>query len=78
MAASEAGRSNFLSRVSNLAAEPDAASWAGACGWIPGTGHCRNRDCSGACLFQPQREADARRVQRWRRLRRIFTRRPAR
>jgi len=58
-----------------LADDPDAAGWARVCAWVPGTGHCRIRDCSVACLFRPQREDEALRVQRWRRIRRVFARR---
>ena len=65
-------------RAENLAGEPDALHWARLCAWVPGTGHCRNRDCSEACVFRSQREAEARRVLRWRRLRRIFARRQVR
>jgi hypothetical protein len=60
--------------VAEFAREPDAAHWARVCAWVPGTGHCRNHDCANACIFREQREAEARAVQRWRRLRRIFTR----
>ncbi|HML10407.1 MAG TPA: hypothetical protein VK432_06060 [Stellaceae bacterium] len=59
-------------RAAELAREPDAPFWAAACGWVPGTGHCRNRDCAEACLFASQRVAEARRIARWRRLRRVF------
>jgi hypothetical protein len=72
MAGGEAGSPSRASRVENLAAEPDVARWARDCAWVPGTGHCRNRDCSAACVFREQREAEARRVWRWRRLRRMF------
>ncbi len=64
--------SNPPTCAQNLAAEPEAARWAGLCAWVPGTGHCRNRDCSEACLFHAQRSADERRVRRWRRLRRLL------
>jgi hypothetical protein len=72
MAASEAGRPNVASLVLDLSAEPDAAQWARVCAWVPGSGHCRNRGCSEACIFHSQREAEADRVQRWRRLRRAL------
>jgi len=75
MAADEAGRPNLSVRAQDLAAEPEAMRWAQFCAWVPGTGHCRNHDCSDTCLFQEQREADEQRVQRWRRLRRVFNRR---
>jgi hypothetical protein len=58
--------------AAELAREPAAAFWAEACGWVPGFGHCRNRDCAAACLFAPQRAAEARRIARWRRLRRML------
>ena len=63
------GPPSLLSRAQELAAEPDAAYWAAVCAWVPGTGHCRNRECCENCLFQPQRLAEADRVRRWRRLR---------
>jgi hypothetical protein len=66
---------NASPAIAELAYEPTAAFWAEACGWVPGTGHCRNRDCGVACLFQPQRAAEARRITRWRRLRRMLFRR---
>ena len=59
-----------LAALIELAGHPDALRWAHECGWVPGTGHCRNRDCSTECLFQPQREAEARRIVRTRRRRR--------
>jgi hypothetical protein len=67
-----------LSRLQDLAAEPEALRWARECAWVPGTGHCRNRDCDPACICSPQREAEAARVRRWRRLRRMFLRRQVR
>ena len=75
MADHEAGRPGLLSRVQEFAWQPDSTRWARACGWIPGSGHCRNRDCGAACLFRGQRDADSRKVRRWRRLRRVFARR---
>ena len=79
MAAFAAGPQSQPSRAQDFAAglaqEAGAARWARVCAWVPGTGHCCNRDCSQACTFRPQREAEARRVRRWRRLRRIFARR---
>jgi hypothetical protein len=63
-----------LSAAVELAQEPDAPHWARVCAWVPGTGHCRDRNCGDACVFRAQREAEARNVQRWRRLRRMFTR----
>jgi hypothetical protein len=74
MAAFAAGPPEPSPAVAALAEEPDAAHWARVCAWVPGTGHCRNHDCGDACIFREQREAEARNVQRWRRLRRIFTR----
>src|SRR4051794_21105227 len=59
-----------LAALIELAGHPDTLRWAHECGWVPGTGHCRNRDCSTECLFQPQREAEARRIVRTRRRRR--------
>jgi hypothetical protein len=70
-----AGFFNPITHAQNLAAEPDAARWARECAWVPGTGHCRHRDCGDICVFHAQRAAESRRVQRWRRLRRIFVRR---
>jgi len=57
-------------RAAELAANPEAEYWAAACGWVPGTGHCRNRDCGSECLFQAQCETEARQVVRQRRRRR--------
>lgn len=62
-------------RAAELAYEPDAPFWAEACGWVPGTGHCRDRECGAACLFAPQRVAEVHRVSRLRRLRRMIVRR---
>jgi hypothetical protein len=62
-----------LPAVAELAHEPAAAFWAEACGWVPGTGHCRNRDCTAACLFEAQCAAETRRITRWRRLRRVLS-----
>jgi hypothetical protein len=64
------GLAPIPSPIAELAADPEAARWARDCAWVPGTGHCRNRPCSAACLFRPQRVAEARRVLRWRRRRR--------
>jgi len=60
----------FPSPIAELAADPEAQRWARDCAWLPGTGHCRNRPCSLACLFRHQRLAEARRILRWRRIRR--------
>lgn len=70
MPASEPGLSPDLVKLIELAAHPDALRWAHECGWIPGTGHCRNRGCASECLFRTQREAEARRIVRARRRRR--------
>jgi hypothetical protein len=75
MAAGETGRRDLSMQAHDLAAEPEAVHWAQVCAWVPGTGHCRNRDCSNACLFHQQLEADEQRIQRWRRLRRFLGRR---
>jgi hypothetical protein len=48
--------------------------WAHDCGWIPGSGYCRNLDCGRACTFHAQREADAMRVRRHRQQRRSRSR----
>jgi hypothetical protein len=74
MATFAAGPPEPSPAIAKLAAEPDAAHWARVCAWVPGTGYCRNRDCGDACIFRAQREAEARNVRRWRRLRRMFTR----
>jgi hypothetical protein len=63
-------RSGPLPEARDLAIEPDAARWAASCGWLPGTGHCRKRDCSIACILRPGRDAEGRRIARRRRLRR--------
>jgi len=60
------------SRAAQLADEPGAARSARDCAWVSGTGHCRRRDCGEACVFRAQRVAEAGRVARWRRLRRMF------
>jgi hypothetical protein len=73
MAAFEAGRPNLSLLAQELASDAEAAFWAPVCAWLPGTGYCRNRDCSEACLFRAQCDADAQGVRRWRRLRRIST-----
>ena len=70
MPAFEPGPSPELITLIELAAHPDALRWAHECGWLPGTGHCRNRDCASECLFRTEREAEARRVIRARRRRR--------
>jgi len=67
--------SNPSSRAELLAEQRGAARWARLCGWVPGTGHCRNRPCDEACVFRDQRLAEGHRVSRWRRLRRMFARR---
>lgn len=59
--------------AADLACESEAVFWAEACGWVPGTGYCRNRDCAAACLFEPQRATEAHYVARWRRLRRALS-----
>jgi len=64
------GPAALPSTVADLAADPEAPYWARHCGWVPGTGHCRNRACSTACLFRAQREAEAVGVRRARRRRR--------
>lgn len=73
-----AGPPDPLRHVENLAAEPEAMRWASDCAWVPGTGHCRDRNCGWTCVFRPQREAEAARIGRWRRLRRMFLRRQVR
>jgi hypothetical protein len=70
-----AGLTVSPSRAELLADQPGAARWARLCAWVPGTGHCRNRHCAETCVFREQRLAEALRVTRWRRLRRIFARR---
>jgi hypothetical protein len=36
-----------------LATHPDALYWAHECGWVAGTGHCRNRPCAGEFCSVP-------------------------
>ena len=67
--ASDFSSGSFL-RAAELAASPEAEHWASACGWVPGTGHCRNRDCSPECLFHLQWEAEAGQIIQHRRRRR--------
>jgi hypothetical protein len=74
MTADGAGAPHLSRRAQSLAKELGAAYWARVCAWVPGTGHCRRRDCGDDCVFRAQREAEARAVQRWRRLRRMFRR----
>jgi hypothetical protein len=69
MLVSEPGLSPELVKLIELAAHPDALRWAHECGWVPGTGHCRNRACASECLFREQRDAEARQVIRARRRR---------
>jgi len=73
-----AGTSYPPSRGELLAEKPGAVRWARLCGWVPGTGHCRNRACAESCVFRAQRLSEAHRVSRWRRLRRMFARRQLR
>lgn len=54
----------------DLADQSEAARWAAACEWVPGSGRCLSRDCDAACIFAPQRQAEAVRLLRSRRLRR--------
>jgi hypothetical protein len=61
--------------IADFVAAPEAIHWARDCGWLPGTGHCRNRPCSKACLFHRQREAEASRLTQARRQRRRAHRR---
>jgi len=57
-------------RVLALAAHPGASIWARECGWVPGTGYCRRRPCSVACVFRDQIMAEADRIAGTRRIRR--------
>ena len=59
-----------LACIARLAARPEAARWARECAWVPGTGYCRQRPCSGACVFQDQRMVEADRLVGARRKRR--------
>jgi hypothetical protein len=61
---------SFASGIAEIAADPQALHWARECAWVPGTGHCRNRPCSGECVFRSQRVSEAARVIRSRRVRR--------
>lgn len=70
MQAPEPVPSPNLVALIELAADPDALYWAHECGWVPGTGHCRNGACATECLLLPQRRAEARRIARTRRRRR--------
>ena len=64
------GHASHSSIAAELAADPEAPRWARDCAWVPGTGHCRNRPCSIACLFRTQRKAEAEGVVHSRRQRR--------
>ena len=57
-------------KMTELAADPNAARWALDCGWVPGTGHCPKHPCASECLFREQREAEASRIEHARRQRR--------
>jgi hypothetical protein len=70
MAVVPTDNTELAARARELAAAPDAAHWAQVCGWVPGTGHCRDRACAGDCLFHPQRDAEAQTIRRDRRRRR--------
>ena len=65
-----ARRSGVPLPAEELASQPNALFWAEHCGWVPGTGHCRDRKCSPDCIFRPQRLAEVRRIARERRRRR--------
>jgi hypothetical protein len=64
------GRPGEIAGIAELLRDPDARRWASDCGWVPGTGYCRNRPCGETCLFLAQREAEAARLLRLRRRRR--------
>ena len=49
-------------RIAELIAHPEGARWAQDCGWVPGTGHCRNAPCSSECLLRVDRQTEARRL----------------
>ena len=74
MPADGAGAPNLSRLARGLAKQVGAVYWARVCAWVPGTGHCRHRDCSDDCVFRAQREAEALAVLRFRRLRRMFRR----
>ncbi|MBV9824831.1 MAG: hypothetical protein JO001_03990 [Alphaproteobacteria bacterium] len=48
--------------ITELLDDNDAERWARDCGWIPGSGYCRNRDCTGECPFGTQLAAERARV----------------
>ena len=54
-------------RIAKFIADPDARRWAHDCGWVPGTGSCKNRPCSPECLFREERETEASRIEHQRR-----------
>ena len=78
MPAAEPGSSPELLQFIELTSHPDALHWAHECGWVPGTGHCRNRVCANECLFRTERETEARQIVQARRRRRIARRLAAR
>ena len=61
-------------RIAQLAVRPEAARWGRECAWVPGSGYCRRRPCSVACVFQGQRAAEADRLAGERRKRRASQR----
>ena len=57
-------------RFADLATDPNAPRWALECGWVPGSGACKNHPCDPECLFREQRETEANRIEHERRKRR--------
>jgi hypothetical protein len=56
--------------IAELVGDPEVSRWAHDCGWMPGTGMCRNRACEPECLFREQRRIEAAGIEHLRRQRR--------
>lgn len=71
----KARRSGAPLPAEEFASLPDALYWAEHCAWVPGSGHCSNRDCGEACVFLLQRLSELERLVVRRRARRVEHRR---
>jgi len=73
----EARRNGTLLPVEELARLPDALFWAEHCGWLPGSGYCRDYGCKPECIFRSLFLAEKQSIMRRRRSRRAQHRFPA-